>query len=779
MRSPQLKLKYHAVCSITNIRCSLFKIVLVGTIFCIFFLTYSSRTTAYSFLDLNDNGILDVDEEEVVISSTIDLPAGEYVFNNLVLTESAHVNGKRNINTADDFKGVKISAKNIIVMEGARISADGEMIPGSNYGSGVSGDTLYYAGASYGGVGFSNIPESTYGSAVTPLDLGSDGYYQGGGAIQLLVSDTLTNNGTISARGGASASGGSVYVVTKNLTGNGLFDAGGGRLFTMGFYKGPGGGGRVAIHYESNSFTGNAYAKGGCGYYSSWTQTCADNGTVGFIDTLNNILTVYNTWRFEKNDNSVAFGRIVFTQGSSGEVAHEATIQAQDLLVTDMSKLSVQDDARILVSRINIDKESTVILSGNEEFENSDLSVLGTSTLTVLPQRILHIKTNNLVVSEGSQISVDGKGYEPSAGPGAPTSAQAGASHGGVGLYNDTETLYGSSTVPVDFGSGGARRGGGALRVIVSNLLVNNGAISANGEDSGSGGSVYITTKKIEGVGSIRANGGRLFSSGYYMGPGGGGRVMITHEDSAYAGITEAKGGCGTYNSWVNVCAEDGTVGVIEVKPVVPEDEVEVQPPTQSLPPEEVPPPLVEPVLPVISPSATGNGPIAGSFGSVYIGNSPIVVTESISIESNNTGNQPTQAFSAYTEPAVPLVGTPPGETASPVQVVSQNINEKKLPYIQLPTQTEEADNTVSSVYVPEVSVSESEAVSSPIDLPKKITGNQKYRNMTSQTALVTFSYAWDDWDWSTITYGLLLTSMALLLCMLMYTSMMFVRKTK
>ena len=77
------------------------------------------------------------------------------------------------------------------------------------------------AGGSYGGLGYSTATCSAgpiYGSALTPTDLGSGGggttiaaggsdYADrvggnGGGAIRLIVTGTLTNNGTISANGG-------------------------------------------------------------------------------------------------------------------------------------------------------------------------------------------------------------------------------------------------------------------------------------------------------------------------------------------------------------------------------------------------------------------------------------------------------------------------------------------------------------------------------------------------------------------------------------------------
>ena len=103
----------------------------------------------------------------------------------------------------------------------------------------------------------------------------------GGGAIRLVVSGSLTNNGAITANGGfgnicsGGGSGGSVYVTTGTLAGAGIFAANGGA--TPNCTNG-GGGGRIAVYYNSaGSFTG----------FTTSTATGGDhanNGTVVFVD---------------------------------------------------------------------------------------------------------------------------------------------------------------------------------------------------------------------------------------------------------------------------------------------------------------------------------------------------------------------------------------------------------------------------------------------------------------------------------------------------------------
>jgi RHS repeat-associated protein len=145
-------------------------------------------------------------------------------------------------------------------------------------------------------------------------------------------------------------------------------------------------------------------------------------------------------------------------------------------------------------------------------------------------------------VDPGSSINADGQGYVVSAGPGgAAGGSSAGGSYGGLGGIGSGSAVpaatYGSPTAPTDPGSGGGTRccgaaggaGGGAMRLIVTGTLTNNGIISSNGgavvgfqAGGGSGGSVLILVSTLAGSGSISANGGAGGEAG-----GGGGRVAV------------------------------------------------------------------------------------------------------------------------------------------------------------------------------------------------------------------------------------------------------------
>ncbi len=136
------------------------------------------------------------------ISQDTILAAGEYTYDNLIITNNAHLYLVGDPTSPNSFKGVKINAVNITIDPGAHVSADAQGY-GNNQGPGASSDP--YEGASYGGLSYNttvlNAYSKTYGSALKPFDLGSGGNSAGGGAIYFNVSDTFTDNGIVSADG--------------------------------------------------------------------------------------------------------------------------------------------------------------------------------------------------------------------------------------------------------------------------------------------------------------------------------------------------------------------------------------------------------------------------------------------------------------------------------------------------------------------------------------------------------------------------------------------------
>lgn len=137
----------------------------------------------------------------------------------------------------------------------------------------------------------------TYGSVTNPMSLGSgtkivdfdpkaprkydpeNTFWQytgayGGGAVKLLVSGVTTVNGKITANGALAgetgASGGSVYLITGALIGNGVICANGSDGPGVGHGRGGGGGGRVAVVLKHSPSTGmvKIQAYGGEGRWS-------------------------------------------------------------------------------------------------------------------------------------------------------------------------------------------------------------------------------------------------------------------------------------------------------------------------------------------------------------------------------------------------------------------------------------------------------------------------------------------------------------------------------
>jgi uncharacterized repeat protein (TIGR01451 family) len=221
-----------------------------------------------------------------------------------------------------------------------------------------------------------------------------------------------------------------------------------------------------------------------------------------------------------------------------------------------------------------------ITISGNTIWEAGIYTynnVLITNGATLTFDGAVLLNVQNLTIDIGSSISADGKGYAINQGPGAG-SCSGGGSYGGRG-GRDSGSTYGSAIAPEDLGSGGGScgywtgkggAGGGAIKLIVSDLLTINGKITANGKDTsyesqgaGSGGSVYIITNGLKGQGEITANGGNGFyggGGGSYA--GGGGRVAIYYATSTFTGKAEAKGGTGG-GGWNG---KDGTSGLFDTQ---------------------------------------------------------------------------------------------------------------------------------------------------------------------------------------------------------------------
>jgi len=501
-------------------------------------ITYSAKDSSNNISTVERTVEVYVPLEGLIISTNTTLLPGEYFYDNLTITNNATLTLSANPLSTDSFKGVIINAKNITVDSGSIISADSQ-----GYVNGPGTLKEKTAGGSYGGLGERNSASSIYGSATEPTDLGSGGsgpYGHGGGAIKLVVSGIISNNGIIRANGHTNSSGGSIYVIAGEVSGVGKFSANGGSLQLTTVINGNGGGGRIAIYYDTNTFTGTAEALGGCGRYDGMTVVCAEKGTVGFFDNINNDLLINSSWYFIENDSPFNFNKISIIGGA---------------------KVRTESGVNITVGDFEIKEKSTLTLSGEEVISADNFNISGVSILTVLPEKTLYLDVGNINIEKNSSVIADGKGYI--IGPGTPDlDYKAGASYGGKGGGDIAKPAYGSALTPTDFGSGQEmHRGGGAIHMIASGELKNDGIVSANGVMyRTSGGSIYIETDIISGTGTFNANGS---PSQYPYGPvgGGGGRIAIYYNSLLFTGIKTVDPG----KYCLYGCALAGEVGTIKM----------------------------------------------------------------------------------------------------------------------------------------------------------------------------------------------------------------------
>jgi hypothetical protein len=412
--------------------------------------------------------------------------------------------------------------------------------------------TVYGSGAGYGGFGGSagvtpssqggsignpQLPPaggSGNGSSTQPIGsaAGGGGYASsgvrggsGGGAVLMNVGGTLTLNGRISANGmdgigtgAGGGAGGSIWLTLGGFAGSGSISANGGQGIVPG---GGGGGGRIAIYFNSNSFTGPISAHGGGG------------GIAGGAGTI-----------FTKN-NSSPNGDLAFDNGGAAVTNSAAS---------DFGLFAAQSFGNITVANgANPNFSSQVTSMAN-------LLITSNAWLRVSNVLIQITVTNNATIQAGGQIFGDSLAFF---GPGAGGfTASGGGGHGGYGGAGNLlagsipagGNFYDSITAPSQSGSSagntsGSAPGGGIIKLIVTGSLNLDGALSVRGGagaatngGGGSGGSIWLTLGTLAGSGTISANGG---NGAQFGGGGAGGRISISMSSNLFGGSWTAFGGSG------------------------------------------------------------------------------------------------------------------------------------------------------------------------------------------------------------------------------------------
>ena len=159
----------------------------------------------------------------------------------------------------------------------------------------------------------------------------------------------------------------------------------------------------------------------------------------------------------------------------------EGTYQLSSLTVDSSATLTIAGGSTVNVTgAITVKGNSTILLQGKNTSAQVDGQWQGVGVT---------INAANVTVDAGSKITADGQGYVTGCGPGgaAVDDYTSGGSYGGKGGGTSSGPTYGSALAPTDLGSAGGAygtgwsAGGGAIRLIVSGTLTNNGVISANG----------------------------------------------------------------------------------------------------------------------------------------------------------------------------------------------------------------------------------------------------------------------------------------------------------
>lgn len=335
--------------------------------------------------------------------------------------------------------------------------------------------------------------------------------------MRLTVRGLLTVDGLISADGtvsqftnGGAGSGGSIWIETRELGGAGTIRADGG---TGSSSTADGGGGRVAVYYDSSTFTGQMMATGGT------SGACLGGAGTVYLKAAGHDLPEL----------------IVANKGAYGTGV----------------PTPLPSDLRC--ERLFVSERAVAWMEG--VYRSALLHVGTKGTVSHPPGRAgLHLVADEVRIDEGGAVDVTGAGHGMKQGPGAGASTNTyagGGGYGGAGGRGDAEGALGGATYgleyrPTELGSGGGidldqygptgGTGGGAVRLSVRGSLVMNGILRSSGTQAGggggSGGSIWVMARELTGTGSIEARGG----DGWFgSGGGGGGRIAVyCRESSAF-----------------------------------------------------------------------------------------------------------------------------------------------------------------------------------------------------------------------------------------------------
>jgi len=567
---------------------------------------------------------------------------------------------------------VHIVCSNLTVAAGAAINADylGFMGAPANdnsqdsWGEGPGGGYQHCGGshggvgAIYHGIGKQGAIRPVYGSASTPELPGSGGggrYNRpgrhGGGAILIEAGGHVSIDGTITANGQSWASlymgagsGGAILIRCRTFGSNGGIIRANGGMFGVpsnspDFGAASGGGGRIAIHYDTAA---QALFNVGAGTpvvrlsaRSGWGNIArGGSGTVWLSDTgfypgvatvLDGAALVYDgLTELTMAALACSNGVLELPQGCIVNITGDLSL-GNDGGVVAHGQLNVGGNARFAAnsygeSRIHGSAGSGLAIGGDCVVTNghtltlyadsidgypqaSGLPMAVGGTLTAAASSTLklfshatsggspHISATRIDVLNGGKIDASEAGFAGGVFAGVNLSntygkgpgrghGSAGAGYGGTGASGGQGSgtpggTYGDPFAPLEPGSGGGwyrnidsvgGYGGGLVR-LVADIVTVAGTVSANGQNplspngAGSGGAVYITCRRFEGGGVLRARGGDNRTGSSYGGAGGGGRIAVASVRNLFNGTADVGGGTGR-NS---VTAAAGTAHMVDL----------------------------------------------------------------------------------------------------------------------------------------------------------------------------------------------------------------------
>ena len=460
---------------------------------------------------------------------------------------------------------------------------------GKGYGAGrtwpdntATGGASGHAGGSHGGYGsvYYGSAGEVYDDFRHPALPGAGGCGESGGGVIALAADVLTIDGTVTAAGAASRSGGgaggSVRLNAGTLGGTGRILATGG--------AGPdydhspaGGGGRVSVAYQTlaEGFVVEDHVDASGGRPGS-SASAAGPGTLYVMSAEEApVLKIV-----PGSSRSGGASALFLPEGAEGYDGL-AMLSGSGLVVRANTGLAGWTNAEV-----RLENQAQLEVRRPLAVRALALTNGATATHPAATTNVSHALTlqvsDTLSISSDSAINVTGKGYRPgwtyqNKEEGASQGC-AGGSHGGEGGVVDgvAGTTYGDKYSPIWPGGGSGTvntgsAGGGVVR-IVANTIELEGRIAANGANppnansgGGAGGSVYVEATTLKGTGWMTASGGGGTGSG--QAGGGGGRIAVYFNDMSEFDAEHLVSAGGTSGPSEAV-AGDGTVHIGERVPV-------------------------------------------------------------------------------------------------------------------------------------------------------------------------------------------------------------------